>query len=65
MIDLSAVTFIDSSALGVLIGTHKRSTHPLKVVVTPDRQVVRVIEKTGLDRVLELHLSQDEALDLN
>ena len=56
VIDLSAVTFIDSSSLGVLIGDHKR----LKlrggglVIVCNDRAIVNTFKITGLDGVFEI-----------
>lgn len=64
VVDLGDVTFMDSTALGVLVGRLKlvRAQHgSLRVVVTHER-VERVFAITGLDRVFTLHRSVDEAL---
>jgi anti-sigma B factor antagonist len=50
VVDLSDVTFIDSTALGVLIGIHKRCTAAgtdLHLVVSEPR-ILKVFEITGL-----------------
>lgn len=52
LVDLAGVPFMDSTALGVLVGANRRaaaSGGDLTVVATP--QVRRVISITGLDRV--------------
>ncbi len=64
VIDLSAVTFIDSTALGVLIGGVRRlhgADGAMALVVT-SRPVERVLSITGLDRVFSIHATLDEAL---
>ena len=64
IVDLSAVSFIDSSSLGVLIGAHRR----LKlrggslVVVCDNETIVKTFQITGLDGVFTLTSSIDEAL---
>ncbi len=64
VVDLSAVTFIDSSSLGVLIGAHKR----LKlrggglVIVCDDRAIVNTFKITGLDGVFEIVASRDDVV---
>ena len=54
MIDLSQVTFIDSTALGVIIGGVKRlhERDGRLALVASSRPVVRILDITGLDRVL-------------
>jgi anti-sigma B factor antagonist len=52
-LDLSEVSFVDSTVLGALL-TYRERLHDLGgevVVVTQDRRVLRVFEVTGLDRV--------------
>ena len=54
-VDLADVSFIDSSALGVLVRAHKRLTQlpggqPL-TLVSPRPQARKVLEITGLTRV--------------
>lgn len=64
VVDLSDVTFIDSSSLGVLIGAHKqleRSGGAL-VIVCHDRTIMSTFKITGLDRVFEIVLSRADAL---
>ena len=56
VVDLSEVTFIDSSGLGALVQAHRtaadRDTRLLVVASTPVRRLLRV---TGLDTVLETY----------
>jgi anti-sigma B factor antagonist len=62
--DLSGVTFIDSTGLGVLIGAHRRcadSGRPLRVVVVEPR-IRKVFEITGLTELFPIHPSLDLAL---
>ncbi len=64
VVDLSQVTFIDSTALGVLVGA-VRHLHPLggsMVVVAGGHAVMRPITLTGLDRVFTIVATRDEAL---
>ena len=64
VLDLSAVTFIDSMALGVLV----RIAHMLESrggrlrLVVPAKDLRRIFELTLLDQVLILDASRDEAL---
>ena len=64
VVDLTAVTFLDSSALGVLVGALRRlrerggELH----VVQPRPMVRRIFELTALDAIFTLHGARDEAL---
>jgi anti-sigma B factor antagonist len=63
VVDLSRTTFIDSTTLGVLLGTARRMARhgaPL-VVVAGHEHIRRVIELTGLDRVLTVVRSLEQA----
>ena len=61
--DLSAVTFLDSSGLGVLVGAVKRlRERGGELYVVPGKAGRRVIELTALDRVLERHESRSGAV---
>jgi anti-sigma B factor antagonist len=64
VVDLTDVTFIDSTALGVLIGgvrrLHEVEGHMALVVAT--RPVERVLTLTGLDRVFTIHATRDAAV---
>ncbi len=64
VVDLSDVTFIDSTALGVLIGGVRRANAAggaMTIVVT-SRPVKRALGITGLDRVFSLHATRDDAI---
>jgi anti-sigma B factor antagonist len=64
VLDLSRVTFIDSMALGVLLGALKRLRPrggELRLVV-PSSDVRRIFEITLLDQVFTLNATRHEAL---
>jgi anti-sigma B factor antagonist len=64
VVDLSGVTFIDSSALGALIGGARRAAlgGSELMIVCPPGSVARVIELTGLHRAFTIHPTREEAL---
>ncbi len=64
IVDLSGVTFIDSTALGVLVSGAKRvrpRNGNLDIVCT-DENIIRIFEITGLDRIFGIYPDRDEAL---
>ena len=65
VLDLSAVTFVDSTTVGVMAGALVRLEDAgggsLAVVCTNEK-VLQIFEITGLDSVITLHGSRDEAL---
>lgn len=64
VIDLSEVSFIDSTGLGVLVTALKHTREAggrLDCVVSTPR-VLKVLALTGLDVVIPLHATVDEAL---
>jgi anti-sigma B factor antagonist len=64
VVDLSEISFIDSTALGVLVQETKRLEgrgHSL-VLVTNDPRTRRVLEVTGLDRLLPTYATLHDAL---
>jgi anti-sigma B factor antagonist len=66
VIDMADVSFIDSSGLSVIIGAHKRAEDSgIDLVLrNPTARVVRLLELTGLNRVLTVvsaPLSEDGA----
>jgi len=65
VVDLSEVTFIDSTALGVLIGGVRRAhaAGGAMTLVVVNRPVERVLSITGLDRVFSMYATRAEALD--
>ena len=60
IVDLSAAGFVDSTAIGVLVGALKRlSDAGGSLVVVCDNEDVRsIFETVGLDNVMPLHRSQ-------
>jgi len=61
VVDLTEVTFMDSTGLGVLVRALKRSREleiRLDLIVTNER-VLKVFGITGLDTVLPIHSSMD------
>lgn len=64
VIDLTAVSFVDSTALGVLVGSYRRLRDgggSLRLVVAEPR-ILKVFEITDLIRVIPIFGTVDEAL---
>lgn len=63
IVDLGGVDYLDSTALGVLIGGLKRIRERKgdMVLVCPGARVRRVFEITGLDRIFGIYSNDDEA----
>ena len=66
MIDLSDTAFIDSAVLGALIASHRDATEQgrrwaLIVGNGSGAAVRRILELTGLDAVMPVYASRDEA----
>jgi anti-sigma B factor antagonist len=64
VVDLTGVTFLDSSALGVLVGTLKRLREregELRIV-EPRPTVRRAFEVTSLDQILAMYPTREAAL---
>jgi anti-sigma B factor antagonist len=57
IVDFSSTTFIDSTTLGVLVGGVKR----LRLVCS-DRNITKIFEITGLDRVFAIYPTREEAI---
>jgi len=65
VVDLTDTTFIDSTTLGVLVGGVKRlrpNGGQLSIVCS-DRNITKIFEITGLDRVFTIYGSRDEAVN--
>ena len=65
VVDLSNTTFIDSTTLGVLVGGVKRlrPNGGRLSIVCSDRNITKIFEITGLDRVFTIYPTRDEALE--
>lgn len=64
VVDLTDASFMDSTALGVLLGALKR----LRVrdgalaIASEQPTILRILEVTGMNQVLDLHKTADDAL---
>ena len=65
VVDLSSTTFIDSTTLGVLVGSVKRlrTNDGQLSLVSAGRNITKIFEITGLDRVFTIYETRDEALE--
>jgi anti-sigma B factor antagonist len=64
IVDFTDTTFIDSTTLGVLVGGVKRlrTNDGQLSLVCSDRNITKIFEITGLDRVFTIYPSRDEAV---
>jgi anti-sigma B factor antagonist len=64
VVDFTNTTFIDSTTLGVLVGGVKRlrSNDGQLSLVCNDRNITKIFEITGLDRVFTIYPTRDEAI---
>ena len=66
IVDLAKVTFIDSTALGVLVSGAKRvrPQNGTLDIVCIDENITRIFEITGLDRIFGIYPTREEALNV-
>ena len=64
VVDLTETSFLDSTALGVLIGAVKRlrSDSGRLVLVNVDTNIAKTFEITGLDQIFTILPTRDEAI---
>ncbi len=65
VVDLTDTTFLDSTALGVLIGAVKRlrSRDGALAIVNTDENIAKTFEITGLDQIFTILPTRDEAVE--
>jgi len=65
VVDLTRVEYLDSTALGVLIGGLKRlrERDGDMVLVCPSPRIRRVFEITGLDKIFDIYNAQSDAME--
>jgi anti-sigma B factor antagonist len=65
VVDFTDTTFIDSTTLGVLVGGVKRlrSNDGQLTLVCNDRNITKIFEITGLDRIFTIYSTRDEAVE--
>jgi anti-sigma B factor antagonist len=63
VVDLAEVEFLDSTGLGVLIGSLKRCRERAGefVLAAPTETIEKVLHITGLDKVFPIHATVDQA----
>lgn len=66
VVDLSGLSFTDSSGLGVLVGAFKRAKARGGAVclLSPSDQLVKLLTMTGLTRIFPIFEQLQDALDL-
>ncbi|MEG3070542.1 MAG: anti-sigma factor antagonist [Candidatus Syntrophopropionicum ammoniitolerans] len=64
MINLAKVSFVDSSGLGVLLGRYNRVSKNggQVLIVSPQPQVRKVLDLSGLLRIMNEYPNENEAL---
>jgi anti-sigma B factor antagonist len=64
IVDFTDTTFIDSTTLGVLVGGVKRlrTNEGELSLVCSDRNIIKIFEITGLDRVFAIYPTRADAL---
>ena len=63
VVDLSKVSFIDSTALGVLVGAQRSLDPGVKLAIAcAEENVLRIFELTGLDGMFEIVPTLEDAL---
>jgi anti-sigma B factor antagonist len=64
VVDLTQTTFLDSTALGVLIGAVKRlrTREGALVIVNVDQNIAKTFEITGLDQIFTIVGERDAAI---
>ena len=65
VVDLTDTTFLDSTALGVLIGAVKRlrSRDGALAIVNTDDNIAKTFEITGLDQIFTILPTREEAVE--
>lgn len=64
IVDLSPVDFIDSTGLGVLVGTLKRvrEADGKLALVIPQERILKLFDITGLSKIFTIHSDLNRAL---
>jgi anti-anti-sigma factor len=63
VVDLTRLSFIDSSGIGLLIKAHRAADGGrMHTVVAPGSQVERVFQLAGIDRALPVFAGRDKAV---
>ena len=62
IVNLTAVDYLDSTALGVLIGGLKRlrERDGILDLICPNPRIKRIFEITGLDKIFDIYATEEE-----
>jgi anti-sigma B factor antagonist len=65
IIDLGAIEFLDSSALGVILNGWKilQAEDSTLAVISPQERITKIFEITALNLSIKLYKTMDDALD--
>ena len=65
IVNLTGVEYLDSTALGVLIGGLKRlrERDGTLDIICPNTRIRRIFEITGLDKIFDIYANEEEAVD--
>lgn len=65
IMDMSKVTFVDSSVIGVIIGRYKlvRSFGNGVFIVASDPAVIRLLEMAGIQKIITIYATLDDAIN--
>jgi anti-sigma B factor antagonist len=65
LVNLTNVEYLDSTALGVLIGGLKRlrERDGSLDLICPNQRIKRVFEITGLDKIFDMYASEADAME--
>lgn len=66
LLNLAGVPFMDSSGLGLILGRYRRfCEQPGQLILTaPASQVRRLLELSGVDRIIPIYNTEEEAYQL-
>lgn len=65
IIDLSSLDFMDSSGIGLILGRYKliSSLGGKLCIIKPNENILKIINMSGLHKILSIYSSVDEAID--
>lgn len=66
IIDLTDVTFMDSSGIGVIIGRYKlvKSFGSKVGIVSTDKSVGKILDMSGIKKIIDIYDTLDDAMNL-
>ena len=64
--DLTKVSFMDSSAIGVILGRYKliKRFNGKMYIISPNKTLLRILEMSGIPKLIPIYDSLDDAINL-